>query len=168
MSPSNVVSQRHTFLVSAPWMSAMTRYFLEARPWIPSTDLSLFVLSINVYLYTNINKRVAAHDTQTLSTRIVYMNNVHKHLDRQPIRAGVQSRDGCAILRSRNGPRAISRWTESWKRAQHHYQSGPDWCKSLLPVRPGLVPVRVRTGTSPGHGGVAALRRPMSTPPIKK
>ena len=24
-----------------------------------------------------------------------------------------------------------------------------------------------RTGTSPGHGGVAALRRPMSTPPIK-
>ena len=43
------------------------------------------------------NKRVAANDTQTLSTRIVYMNNVHKHLDRQPIRAGVQSRDGCAI-----------------------------------------------------------------------
>jgi len=70
------------------------------------------------------NKRVAAHDTQTLSTRIVYMNNVHKHLDIQPVRAGVQSRDGCAISRSRNGPRAISKWTESWKRAQyHHFQS---------------------------------------------
>ena len=88
---------------------------LSASASMDNFHRSVIVCTFNkmyICISTN-NKRVAAHDTQTLSTRIVYMNSVHKHLDRQPIREGVQSRDGCAISRSRNGPRAISRWTES-------------------------------------------------------
>jgi len=33
-----------------------------------------------------------------------------------------------------------------------YYQSGPDWCKSLLPVRPGLVPVRAMEASQPFGG----------------
>ena len=33
-----------------------------------------------------------------------------------------------------------------------YYQSGPYWCKSLLPVRPGLVPVRAMEASQPFGG----------------
>ena len=74
-----MLSQRHTFPVSAPWMSAMPWYFLQAHPWITSTDLSLFVLSIKcIFVYqqtTNVwLPMTLKHYQHALFTWTVFIN----------------------------------------------------------------------------------------------
>jgi len=89
---------------------------------------------------------------------------VYEYSDVQPFRRFVPApHDSLRTSSWFNIRRSIFDRKSTTSTGKCYYQSG---------LRIGLVQKSItspaRTGTSPGHGGVAALRRPMSTPPIKK